>query len=211
MKKTSVIITLLVGILTLVFAAEPCFSQAVKEEFAGYRYRLSDANPGTINDFACRRNIEGQVAEWQVKVGLPLVDGYWLNTDTKARYRIVSFTKDDVTTPCEPSEGPPPKPYTATVGGPYIVFGPFTLVPESSEAEGGYWEGTWKIQTDKDLNRVWTAEAKGHGGALEGRSLHVSTEIPAPMPKWCGCVGCPTSGKTNMCMDGWVLTPASVE
>jgi|WetSurMetagenome_2_1015567.scaffolds.fasta_scaffold218282_1 hypothetical protein len=219
MKKTSVIITLLVGILALVFAAEPCLSQAIKEDFAGYRFRLADAAPGTINDFACRRHIDGQVAEWQVKVGLPLVDGYWINTDTKARYPIVSYTKDGVTTPCDPSIGLPLPTYTVTVGGPYIVFGPFTLMPESSDAEGGYWEGMWKIQTDKDLNRVMTAEAKGHGGALEGRSLHISTEIPASMPKWCACPGCPTAPFTygtknvtsDMCFDGWVLTPASVK
>jgi hypothetical protein len=220
MKKMSIIISLLVGVLILVFAAEPCLSKALKEDFAGYRFRLADAAPGTINDFACRRHIDGQVAEWQVVVGHPLVDGYWINTDTKCRYPIVSYTKNGVTTPCDPSVGPPEKPYTATVGGPYIVFGPFTLTPTA--ADGGYWEGTWKIQTDKDLNRVWTAEAKGHGGLLEGRSLHLSTEIPAPMPTWCTtCSGieCPTAPftygtktiKSDMCMDGWVLTPASAK
>ncbi|MBN2438205.1 MAG: hypothetical protein JXL20_06335 [Deltaproteobacteria bacterium] len=220
MKKMSVIISLLVGVLVLFFAVEPCLSQAVKDEFVGYRYRLSPATQLIVTDFACRRNIEGQNAEWQVVVGNDLVDGYWLNVDAKCRYPIVSFTKGGVITPCDPSVGPPDKPYTVTVGGPYIVFGPFTLIPD--KAEGGYWEGTWKIQTDKDLNRVMTAEAKGHGGLLEGRSLHLSTIIPAPMPTWCACPGCPTSPfphpydptkkvTSDMCFDGWVLTPDSAQ
>jgi hypothetical protein len=218
-----VIVSLLVVILVLFFAVEPCLSQAVKDEFVGYRYRLSPATQLAVKDFACRRHIDGQDAEWQVVVGNPLVDGYWLNVDAKCRYPIVSYTKDGVTTPCDPSVGPPEKPYTVTVGGPYIVFGPFTLIPD--QAEGGYWEGEWKLLVDKDLNRVMTAEAKGHGGLLEGRSLHLSTEIPAPMPTWCTtCSGivCPTASFPNpadpsknvtgdMCFDGWVLTPAGVK
>ena len=147
----------------------------IEEDFAGYRFRLAERFQEQINDFACRRHIDGQAAEWQVKVGHPLVDGYWLNTDTKTRYPIVSYTKGGYTTPCDPSVGPPEKPYTATVGGPYIVFGPFTLTPP--DADGGYWEGMWKTQYDKDFNRVLTAEAKGHGGLLEGKSLHISAEI----------------------------------
>jgi hypothetical protein len=208
MKKTS-IISLLVGILVLVFAAEPCLSQALKEEFAGYRYRLSGAVPGTVRDFACRRNIDGQTAQWQVVVGNPLVDGYWYNWDTKCRYEIVAYTvTGSPNIPCDPSEDPPIDPYGIVTGG-YFVFGPFTLTPTA--ALGGTWEGMWKLQADKDNNRVVTAEAKGHGGLLEGRTLHLSSEIPAPMPSYCACPGCPTSGKTNMCFDGWVLTPANVK
>ena len=222
MKKMSVIVSLLVGVVILVFTVEPCLSQALKEDFAGYRFRLSDAAPGTITDFACRRNVDGQVAEWQVVVGNDYVDGYWINVDTKARYPIVSYTKGGITTPCDPSVGPPEKPYTITTGVPYIVFGPFTLTPTA--ADGGYWEGMWKTQGDTDYNRILTAEAKGHGGLLEGKSLHISVEnAPASTQTWCPCPGCPTAPfdfppppatpllkvKSTICFDGWVLTPAS--
>jgi hypothetical protein len=208
MKKMLVMISLLVGVLILVFAAEPCFSGALKEDFSGYRYRLSGAVPGTVRDFACQRHIDGQTAQWQVVVGNPLVDGNWYNYDTKCRYQIIEYTvTGSPNIPCDPSEDPPDNYGVVTRAD--ITFGPFTLTPGG--AEGGIWEGTWKIQWDPDGNKFLTAEAKGIGGLLEGRTLHISTEIPAPMPKYCGCPGCPTSGTTNMCFDGWVLTPASVK
>jgi hypothetical protein len=209
MKKMLVMISLLVGVLILVFAAEPCLSQALQEDFAGYRYRLGAQVAGTVNTFACRQHIDGQIAKWQIVAGHPLVDGYWYNWDTKLRRSIVEFTMP--TGPniaCEPSEDPP-EGFKGVVYGVGIVFGPFTLLP--TEAEGGIWEGVWKVQFNQDGDRFWTAEAKGHGGLLEGKSLHVSTRELVPIPTYCPGTTPPAGVSGTACFDGWVLTPASVK
>ena len=106
MKKMSVIISLLVVVLVLFFAVEPCLSQAVKDEFLGYRFRTKQVQ-NDIKIFACRYNVD-QEAWWTVKVDNPLVDGKWYNWDTKLRREIVEFTMPSgPNIPCDPSEDPP--------------------------------------------------------------------------------------------------------
>jgi hypothetical protein len=211
MKKMSVMISLLVCALILVFAAEPCFSAAVKEDFAGYRYRKGPAVPGTEKTFACRYHVDGQTATWIVKVGHPLVDGLWYNWDTKVRREIVEWTKKDFPSiPCDPSEDPPAG-YTRLTGV-GIIFGPFTLTPTA--ADGGIWEGQWKQVINKDGSRFVTAEAKGIGGLLEGRTFHLSTRLPYPAaisPAIETCACCPAQSYSTFCFEGWILTPASAK
>ena len=207
MKKMSVVISMLVFALILVFAAEPCLSQAVKDEFSGYRFRTKQVQLD-IKNHACRQNVDNQEAWWTVMVNNPLVDGKWYNWDTKMRREIVEFTMSSVPNiPCDPSQDPPAG-FTGVVLGAGIVFGPFSLIPDA--AGGGVWEGTWKLQYLPDGDGLVTAEAKGHGGLLEGKSLHVVTKYPYPRPTRCACPSCPLTG-SNMCFDGWVLTPASAQ
>jgi hypothetical protein len=191
MKKMSVMISLLVGVLILVFTVEPCMSQAVKDEFSGYRVRTKQIQTD-IRINACRYNVDNQEAWWTITVNNPLVDGTWYNWDTKLRGEIVEFTMPSgPNIPCDPSQDPP-EGFKTVVMGQRIVFGPFSLIPDA--AEGGVWEGTWKLQFFPDGDALHTAEANGHGGLLEGKSLHVFTRIPAPWP-------------SPMWFKGWVLTP----
>jgi hypothetical protein len=203
MKKMLVMISLLVGVLVLVFSVEPCLSQALKEEFSGYRVRTKQVQPD-VKIFACRNNVDNQEAWWTITVNNPLVDGKWYNWDTKLRRSIVEYTMPTgQNIPCDPSEDPP-EGFKGVVNGDGIVFGPFTLVPDG--AEGGIWTGMWKIQFYPDGSRLQTAEAKGQGGLLEGRSLHILTRSPAPVPTRCDCPICPSTG-SNLCFEGWILTP----
>jgi hypothetical protein len=213
MKKISVMISLLVCTLLLVFAAEPCFSQAVKEDFSGIRWRTANLNApaDTTKYFACRYHVDGQEAWWRVEVNNTLVSGDWYNWDTKVRREILQYTfADGSKITCVPSDGPP-EVFKGGVYGTGIVFGPFSLKPTSADAEGGIWEGMWKVEFKPDGSRFYSADAKGHGGSLEGKSLHISNRDSSWAPPPCPCCPLPPGITSTQCVDGWILTPASVK
>jgi hypothetical protein len=202
MKKMSFIISLLVGTLILVSTAGPVFSAAEREDFSGKRVRTY-FNAGTdVKIFACRYNVNNQQALWTVTVDNSLVTGKWSNWDTKVRREIVAYRLSTGDTICDPSEDPPPGVQQVCgtapclVTGTGIIFGPFSLIPDSDPT--AIWEGMWKMEYKPDGSRFFSAEAKGHGGSLEGRSLHMSTRIPSSTP-------------TGSPVEGWILTPASVK
>jgi hypothetical protein len=228
MKKTAIMISLLVGTLIFVLSAGPVLSQAVKDDFNGCRYRTSVYTP-TPKISGCRYSVDGQEALWTVAVGNKLVDGAWFNWDTKVRRDILTYTIYDELgnasiKDCVPSEDPPAYAYCGStkkncfmanvVGG--INFGPFMLTP--TDGGGGQWVGRWEGLWHPDGSRSQLMEAKGHGGLIEGMSLHVNAHIPAEIPATCNKVECCPEGtvfpKTYYgptVFEGWTLTPASVK
>ena len=164
MKKMSVMISLLVCALIWVFAVEPCFSAAVKEDFAGYRYRTKDL----IRANRYNKVFSPAATMWTVRkrggkssLITHLLTVNWYNWDTKVRREaFVEYTYVDKTgyTICVPSEDPPPGPARmcllkelhAYLYGTGIIFGPFSLIPESPDAKGEYGKGSG----NKNSNRM---------------------------------------------------------
>ena len=223
MKKMSVMISLLVGILILVLTVEPCLSKWMitpesTEEFTGCKYRTSQivgtVATGDVKIYNCRYNVVNQHAFWKVAVNNPLVDGDWYNFDTEIRREIKEFTMPSgPNIACDPSTKDPPTGYKGQVLGSGYTGAPFMLTP--SGAEGGVWYGTWKMIYNPDGSQVQTAEAQGYGGLIEGMTLYSSITQPAGFASNCKCCPAGTVIPSNvygpMPFNGWVLTPGGLK
>ena len=223
MKKMSVMVSLLVGMMILVFTVEPCLSKWMitpesTEEFTGCRYRTSVVTgtvaSGDVKIYNCLYNVNNQHAYWKVAVGNPLVDGDWYNWNTEVRRAINEFTMPSgPNIACDPSTKDPPEGYKGVVTGNGIISGPFMLTPTG--AGGGVWYGTWKIIYNPDGSWVQTVEAQGYGGLIEGMTLYSSITQPAGFASNCKC--CPAgtvvipATANPVPFSGWILTPGGLK
>jgi hypothetical protein len=229
MKKMAIMISILVGTLIFILTAGPVFSQAVKDDFNGCQFRTMVYTP-TPKINGCRYNVDGQEANWTISVDNKLIDGAWYNWDTKVRRDVLTYTIYDkdgapTTVDCVPSEDPPAYPYCGSIKktcfvanlGTGINFGPVMLTP--TDAGGGQWVGRREGLWHPDGSRSSLLEAKGHGGLIEGMSLHVNTYNSAEIPPTCDLNVCcpadtgplPKGAYGPILFEGWTLTPASVK
>jgi hypothetical protein len=191
MKKERVFTIIVVVLLALVFSTGPVQAQ-IEKEWTGTRTRNEVfRSPITISD--CWSVSTSQVAYWTVTADpgpvSHLISGEWVNFNTHISREVIAYVVDDVESPCDPSMDPP-EGATTVNGRRLLAHGPFTLTP--TEANGGVWQGEWRMILNESGPPTITAKAEGFGGDLHGLKLKIFV------------VG---GGATDAPFNGWVIGP----
>ena len=186
MKKQSIIILIVVALVTLLLSAGPVLAKE-KYDFTGTRTRDSGilGDSKVVNCWLIRSE---QLAYWTVTTNpgpvSHLVDGEWFNYNSKLNLEVLV---------CVPESPPDPSDLGPADTGRGVIYGPFTLSPTG--ANGGIWEGEWKLLIREDDSVAMTATAEGIGGDLDGLILKVYVE---------------QRGAVDAPFNGYILSPKKI-
>jgi hypothetical protein len=187
MKKQRVFTIIVLGLVALLLSAGPALAWGAKKiDFTATRTRnFSNSGDAEVANCWLIRSI--LLSYWTVTTDpgpvSHLVDGEWFNYNTKVNREVLV---------CDPEDPPDPSDLRNPDVGRGVIHGPFTLSPTG--ANGGIWEGKWKILIREDGSVAVAATAKGIGGCLDGLKLKVFSE---------------RSGLVNAPFNGYIIFPWS--